>query len=497
MTNTLIGDRNLAPAGFWLRFFAYVLDFYIYSSIIAAIVWGIVVSFGAAFYSYMEKHNFDKAALSSLGSQLSPYSSIFTNSNVIVLIILSPLFLYILYYTVFEASFLRATPGKLALGLVVTDPEDNKARFGSILMRNVYKFLPNSLPILAIIIILFSAKVFPIALLFAPIIMIGSLIGSLVLFVVMYGSAGWSDEKQGLHDKWTYCYVQKKLTTSPVQRQGFALLSIALVLFSMFRGYVASDMKYTNGFKREGKSFKVVSPSMPNSTSNSITLHSGELKVEQKAHKPQPVVSPVVAEKKAGDTLSPSEPIPDFPSDSQERSLQILKRGKEVDMGGLKNAITNSKELPPVEREYVNGMLRVGKTKVILTHSRAALKQSGRIVEVLLYGKLASGKSLPEPIMKLYFSYKSGAGNCVDKHLQKYLVKIRASYFGVKHVKKDEYITYQRRGGDINLNEKISVSCQRHTGGGWVRLQGGSREAVLLYGVRYPVVWDLILEDTL
>jgi len=49
--------------------------------------------------------------------------------------------LQVLYYALFESSRLRATPGKMALGIIVTDSERQRITLGRALGRNLGKIL--------------------------------------------------------------------------------------------------------------------------------------------------------------------------------------------------------------------------------------------------------------------------------------------------------------------------------------------------------------------
>jgi len=79
-----------------------------------------------------------------------------------------------LYYALFEASHFQATPGKMALGLVVTDETGHRIGFGRATGR-------------------YFAK----------------LISALILYIG-FMMAGWTEKKQALHDILASTLVLKK-----------------------------------------------------------------------------------------------------------------------------------------------------------------------------------------------------------------------------------------------------------------------------------------------
>jgi len=114
-------------AGFWRRFLAFVIDSLILSipsSIIAVLF--VVPTIAAAIHA----QDADMLATTII-------SSLVTWIWLGLLISLLPL----IYYTFFEASSYQATPGKMALGIVVTDMEGRRISVARSLGRNAGKFI--------------------------------------------------------------------------------------------------------------------------------------------------------------------------------------------------------------------------------------------------------------------------------------------------------------------------------------------------------------------
>jgi uncharacterized RDD family membrane protein YckC len=148
-------------AGFWRRFVAYCVDrliLFIPDAILTAI-------FGLQVFSLFNIGSggvdFDYGQIGAL------------IASAIWLGILSFL-IQLLYYALFESSRLRATPGKMALGIVVTDLEGRQVSFGRALGRNL-----------------------------------GKILSSLIL-CIGYIMAGLTAKKQALHDMMADCLVVMK-----------------------------------------------------------------------------------------------------------------------------------------------------------------------------------------------------------------------------------------------------------------------------------------------
>jgi uncharacterized RDD family membrane protein YckC len=130
-----VAEHSLPPplkpvveyAGFWRRFVAFVIDGLILSipsSLIAMLF--IVPTIAAAIHA----QDADMIATTII-------SSLVTWIWLGLLISLLPL----AYYTFFEASSYQATPGKMALGIIVTDLEGRRISIARALGRNAGKFI--------------------------------------------------------------------------------------------------------------------------------------------------------------------------------------------------------------------------------------------------------------------------------------------------------------------------------------------------------------------
>lgn len=150
----LTDERNCA--GFWLRFVARLIDALI------------VPIFGAIFFMVL----FIPIGVAFVINSHTSFNlvSIYT----IIAWCLTLLCSEPLLFALFESSRLQATPGKLALGLVVTDMNGNRISFARAFGRNLAKML------------------------------------SLLTILVGYILAGFTPKKQALHDLVAGCLVVRK-----------------------------------------------------------------------------------------------------------------------------------------------------------------------------------------------------------------------------------------------------------------------------------------------
>ena len=139
-------------AGFWKRLAASLLDGAILGIVqsLLAIIGGMILGFSFEMWVAEESNGF---------FQMVPViGSVFAGLGLVSLVATW------LYYALFESSELQATPGKLVLGILVTDEAGNRINFGRA-----------------------SARYF------------GKIISALIL-MIGYMMAGFTEKKQALHD---------------------------------------------------------------------------------------------------------------------------------------------------------------------------------------------------------------------------------------------------------------------------------------------------------
>jgi uncharacterized RDD family membrane protein YckC len=150
----------MAYAGFWLRFVAYCID-------------GLILGFVAI--CFLLPFGGVMAVLHASEDDImrNPALVLATGFWGIVLV-LAALFGHWLYCAGFESSAWQATPGKRALGLVVTDEQGRRISFG----RATGRYL-------------------------------GKIVSSLILNIGFI-MAGFTEKKQALHDIFVNCLVLKR-----------------------------------------------------------------------------------------------------------------------------------------------------------------------------------------------------------------------------------------------------------------------------------------------
>jgi len=139
-----IGDTTVEFAGFWKRFLAYLIDGLIMGASIYAITLG--VTFLLALLGYY-------------------------NDGIVIAIYSVVIICTVIYYSIFESSKFQATPGKMALGIKVTDSNFKKLSFGHALGRFLFKIISG------------------------------------VILYIGYIMAGFTPKKQALHDILAKTYV--------------------------------------------------------------------------------------------------------------------------------------------------------------------------------------------------------------------------------------------------------------------------------------------------
>lgn len=142
-------DGDFSYAGFWQRFGAMTID--------GVIVGWIVICYVAILMIDQRNFDFDQVA-SQLGlrDMIGPYLIIF------------------LYSVIFESSELKATPGKLAMGICVVDTAGNRIVLGQAIVRQLYHIF------------------------------------SYATFYMGFALAGVTRQKQALHDVMAQTYVIEK-----------------------------------------------------------------------------------------------------------------------------------------------------------------------------------------------------------------------------------------------------------------------------------------------
>jgi len=141
-------------AGFWLRLVAYIIDGIILDIVIGVPLIAILVGSGVL------------AGLSAAGNDQSPQAAIaMLFSGFFLIAILIALVVIWLYSAYLESSVWKATVGKKALGLIVTDLEGQRLTFGRATGR-------------------FFAKV----------------VSGFIPFAIGFIMAGFTEKKQALHD---------------------------------------------------------------------------------------------------------------------------------------------------------------------------------------------------------------------------------------------------------------------------------------------------------
>ncbi|MEQ8237705.1 MAG: RDD family protein [Cyclobacteriaceae bacterium] len=156
-------------AGFWLRFVAYIVDYIIIQIIQSFVVLPVLGVFGLSFGA-ASGFDFDLDDMSD-GEMFAVIAAFVSALSAIILI---ALIIQVLYYAFMESSNNQATLGKMVLGLIVTDMAGDKLTFSKALLRQLAKILSG------------------------------------MLFMIGFIIAGFTEQKQALHDMIAGALVIKK-----------------------------------------------------------------------------------------------------------------------------------------------------------------------------------------------------------------------------------------------------------------------------------------------
>jgi uncharacterized RDD family membrane protein YckC len=167
MENPITPSAAPVYAGFWMRFLAYIIDDLIISvvALIILLPLGGVMGLGAFFGMNATPDQFSDEATAGLAVAMM---------SAVMLMVLVVSVLQWLYFAIMESSVRQATLGKMALGLLVTDMHGNRLSFGRATGRYFGKIISGA------------------------ILMIG------------YIMAGFTQQKQALHDILAGCLVVRK-----------------------------------------------------------------------------------------------------------------------------------------------------------------------------------------------------------------------------------------------------------------------------------------------
>jgi uncharacterized RDD family membrane protein YckC len=130
----------LEYAGFWRRFGAYIIDTVILN----------VLSIGISAVTRLGVSGADSAA------DIDPYTYIFSANFLMYFGLIMAV--NMLYWSLFESSPAQATPGKLVLGIKVTDTEGNRVSFGRAVGRYFGKILSGMILGIGYLMIAFTEK---------------------------------------------------------------------------------------------------------------------------------------------------------------------------------------------------------------------------------------------------------------------------------------------------------------------------------------------------
>lgn len=156
-----MGEKLYTYAGFWKRFLAYVIDSFIINIIMGIIFIPMFLIFGVSFFQEFDNNgNFQYNSVS-YTQNLSESGEIALVSAIILFVlvaIIGSILISWLYSALMESSSKKATLGKMALGLIVTDMNGVKLSFGRASGRYFGKILSGLILNIGFIMAAFTEK---------------------------------------------------------------------------------------------------------------------------------------------------------------------------------------------------------------------------------------------------------------------------------------------------------------------------------------------------
>ncbi|HPN39317.1 MAG TPA: RDD family protein [Melioribacteraceae bacterium] len=156
-----MGEKLYTYAGFWKRFLAYIIDSIILNIIMGIIFIPVFLIFGLSFFQeYGDPSNFNYNSVS-YTQNLNDVGEVALVSAVILFVLIAVIGSIIiswLYFALMEASSKKATLGKMALGLIVTDVNGVRLSFGRASGRYFGKILSGLILNIGFIMAAFTEK---------------------------------------------------------------------------------------------------------------------------------------------------------------------------------------------------------------------------------------------------------------------------------------------------------------------------------------------------
>jgi len=137
-------EKLYTHAGFWKRFLAYIIDSFILNIILGILLIPIFLIFGVSIFNELDNSgNFNYNSVNYI-QDMSTAGEVAIASLVIIIVffgIIGSVIVSWLYFALMESSSKKATLGKMALGLIVTDINGARLSFGRASGRYFAKIL--------------------------------------------------------------------------------------------------------------------------------------------------------------------------------------------------------------------------------------------------------------------------------------------------------------------------------------------------------------------
>ena len=223
-----ISAAELQPAGFWLRVFAYLVDLSVLTIPSLLIGDALVESLASKIGALVLTQNSDPIAPSMIVDLLLGTVLAILISLVIQLLI------SVFYNPLFESSKFQATPGKLLFKLIVTDESQAPVSFGQAFARNAARGMM-VMPFLVGVLMATVAGGIMNSPGLAGITVLVAVLLTLLIGLIQYPLAAFTEHKQALHDLIAHTLVVRRESMS--MPEICVKAAMAAIIFLIVSGY--------------------------------------------------------------------------------------------------------------------------------------------------------------------------------------------------------------------------------------------------------------------
>ncbi|MCB0319678.1 MAG: RDD family protein [Bdellovibrionales bacterium] len=387
----------------------------------------------------------------------------------------------VLYGIVFEMSALAGTPGKLTMGLRVSNGFGERAPGRDITLRNIFKFLYMIVTPVGGVLTIILFQVSPSL---GAIVTFGWLVAtllSLLFLLVDTLSPLMSYERAALHDSWSTTLVVQAYGTNRFLR---TFIGIILCLG-------ISAVEKTLISKILGESFgTVIEPLLNRENQNHATSKDSFVFSTPIPTPTEPKITPSPTPKAIPTQIATTTPPPS-PKPSATKPLVVEKLP----------TLRESQPTPTPVRESISGRVKIQGQSYNIKSAVAVLSKSRRSIALNLYDAPISGMRKmalqsdfqsaltdSQALIRFQLHFNDQNASSCAASLKNYIMEVNAHKAGIRARK--PFVSFKRGGNQIVSQEFVDFQCRR-VSDGWIGADIRGVTAFLLEGTRLAIRWDI------